>query len=89
MERDCNLIANKVLASDLREAIRGMDNLFGNSFIKLLLEHLQAHRILFDDDNNSCMYTFDEINSVLTPVFGEATPLLMSQLEKYLHVEKN
>lgn len=82
------MFVSKVLASDLKDAILSMNNLLGASFIELLLQQLQAYKIKFDD-NNSNGYTFDEINNALTPILGEATPLLMSQLKKYLYVKKN
>jgi hypothetical protein len=85
---DNNLFVNKVLPSDLRQAILTMNELLGASFAELLLQQLQAYKILVDN-NNSEGYSFDEINSALTAIFGEATPLLMSQLEKHLHMEKN
>jgi hypothetical protein len=82
------MFVSKIHASDLREAIFAMNGLLGTSVAELLLKTLENDGLLSEDDNaRAC--TFDEINDALYAIFGQATPLFISQLEKYLIVEKN
>lgn len=82
-----SMFVSKILASDLREAIFAMNGLLGTPVVELLLKTLENDGLLSEDGDAG--YTFDEINDALYAIFGQATPLFVSQLEKYLIVEKN
>ena len=79
---------NKILGSDLREAVLVMDNLFGSTFVELLAENLEKVGVLSERKDDSRIYTVAEINKVLTAIFGKATPLVMGELEKHLQAER-
>lgn len=82
------MFVSKILASDLREAIFAMNGLLGTQVVKLLLKTLENDGLLSGDDDSKG-YTFDEINDAMCIIFGQATPLFVSQLEKYLVVKKS
>jgi hypothetical protein len=82
------LFVSKILASDLKQVLRGMNDLLGISVVDLLLQQLENQGIL-SEKNGSKTYTFDELNSALAVIFGEATPLFMLQLERRLQDKKN
>lgn len=83
------MFVNKILASDLKHAILDMNDLLGISVAELLLQYLKNRGILADGEDDYRSYTFDELNDIMTVIFGEATPLFMLQLEKHFQYKKD